>query len=41
VAELIPLRELAINGNGNLMPMERNNREVYDVLAKWLGRIVV
>ena len=40
-AELIRLRDLGINSNGNLMTMETNNREVYDVIAKWLDKNVV
>jgi pimeloyl-ACP methyl ester carboxylesterase len=40
-AELIRLRDLGINGNGNLMPMETNNREVFNVMEKWLDRNVV
>jgi len=40
-AELIRLRDLGINGNGNLMPMETNNREVFNVMEKWLDRNVL
>jgi len=40
-AELIRLRDLGIDGNGNLMPMETNNREVFNVMENWLDRNVV
>jgi pimeloyl-ACP methyl ester carboxylesterase len=40
-AELIRLRDLGINGNGNLMPMETNNREVFNVVEKWFDRNAV
>jgi pimeloyl-ACP methyl ester carboxylesterase len=39
-AELIRLRELGIQGNGNLMPLETNNREVFDVVDRWMDRNV-
>ena len=36
--ELLRLRDHGIYGNGNLMPMERNNHEVFAVLRDWLSR---
>jgi pimeloyl-ACP methyl ester carboxylesterase len=35
--EMLRLRDYGINGNGNLMLMERNNHEVFRVLEDWLG----
>ncbi len=37
-AELVRLRDFGINGNGNLMPLEKNNREVFGVLKIWLDQ---
>jgi len=39
-AELIRLRDLGIEGNGNLMVMEKNNRQVFDLIDGWLTRNV-
>jgi pimeloyl-ACP methyl ester carboxylesterase len=38
--DLLRLRDFGINGNGNLMLMERNNHEVFAVLRDWLDRRV-
>ena len=38
--ELLRLRDYGIFGNGNLMPMEKNNHEVFAVLRDWLSRNV-
>jgi pimeloyl-ACP methyl ester carboxylesterase len=34
--EMLRLRDHGINGNGNLMLMEKNNHEVFTVLREWL-----
>ena len=34
--EMLRLRDAGINGNGNLMLMEKNNREVFAVLRDWM-----
>jgi hypothetical protein len=34
---MLRLRDYGINGNGNLMPMEKNNHEVFSVINRWLG----
>ena len=39
-AELLRLRDLGIEGNGNLMTMEVNNREVFNVVRDWFDRRV-
>ena len=36
--EMLRLREYGINGNGNLMLMEKNNHEVFGVLRSWLDK---
>ena len=36
--EMLRLRDYGITGNGNLMLMEKNNREVFDVLRGWLDK---
>lgn len=36
--EMLRLRDSGITGNGNLMLMEKNNREVFAVLRGWLDR---
>ncbi len=36
--EMLRLRDYGITGNGNLMLMERNNREVFGVMEQWLGK---
>jgi len=36
--ELLRLRDHGINGNGNLMLMEKNNHEVFGVLRGWLDK---
>jgi len=36
--EMLRLRDYGIYGNGNLMPMEKNNHEVFGVLRGWLER---
>jgi len=38
--DLLRLRDYGINGNGNLMLMEKNNHEVFGVLRDWLDRKV-
>jgi pimeloyl-ACP methyl ester carboxylesterase len=38
--EMLRLRDHGINGNGNLMLMEKNNHEVFAVLRDWLDRSV-
>jgi pimeloyl-ACP methyl ester carboxylesterase len=38
--EMLRLRDHGITGNGNLMPMERNNHEVFGVLRDWLDKNV-
>jgi pimeloyl-ACP methyl ester carboxylesterase len=40
-AEMLRLRDYGITGNGNLMLMEKNNREVFGVLRGWLERKVI
>jgi pimeloyl-ACP methyl ester carboxylesterase len=39
-AEMVRLRDYGINGNGNLMLMEKNNHEVFGVMRDWLDRKV-
>jgi pimeloyl-ACP methyl ester carboxylesterase len=36
--EMLRLRDYGITGNGNLMLMEKNNRDVFGVLAGWMER---
>ncbi len=36
--EHLPLAQLGVRGNGHYMMMEKNNREVLQVLLAWLGR---
>ena len=36
--EMLRLRDSGITGNGNLMLMEKNNRDVFGVLRGWLDR---
>ena len=36
--DLLRLRDHGINGNGNLMLMEKNNHEVFAVLRNWMDR---
>jgi pimeloyl-ACP methyl ester carboxylesterase len=38
--EMLRLRDHGINGNGNLMLMEKNNHEVFALLQDWLDRNV-
>ncbi len=38
-AEMLRLRDFGIFGNGNLMPLEKNNHEVFGVIRDWLTRI--
>ena len=38
-AEMLRLRDYGIFGNGNLMPLEKNNHEVFGVIRDWLSRI--
>jgi pimeloyl-ACP methyl ester carboxylesterase len=38
--EMLRLRDHGITGNGNLMLMERNNREVFTLLNGWLERVL-
>jgi hypothetical protein len=40
-AEFVRLRDLGIEGNTNLMLLERNNFEVFGVIRDWLNRNVV
>jgi pimeloyl-ACP methyl ester carboxylesterase len=40
-AEMIRLRDFGIVGNGNLMLMEKNNHEVFEVIRQWLDKKVV
>jgi hypothetical protein len=35
-ATMLRLRDYGINGNGNLMLMEKNNHEIYRVMQDWL-----
>jgi pimeloyl-ACP methyl ester carboxylesterase len=37
-ATMLRLRDYGITGNGNLMLMEKNNREVYRVLQDWIDQ---
>ena len=37
-AEMLRLRDSGIYGNGNLMPLEKNNHEVFGVIHNWLTR---
>ncbi len=37
-AEMVRLRDYGINGNGNLMLMEKNNHEVFAVMRDWLDK---
>ena len=39
--ELLRMRDYGINGNGNLMIMEKNNHEVFALLHGWLDKNVV
>ncbi|HTB16475.1 MAG TPA: alpha/beta fold hydrolase [Bryobacteraceae bacterium] len=39
-AEMVRLRDHGINGNGNLMLLEKNNHEVFGVVRDWLDRKV-
>jgi pimeloyl-ACP methyl ester carboxylesterase len=39
-AEMVRLRDYGINGNGNLMLMEKNNHEVFGVIRDWLDKKV-
>jgi pimeloyl-ACP methyl ester carboxylesterase len=39
-AELVRLRDYGINGNGNLMLLEKNNHEVFAVIRDWLDKKV-
>ncbi len=39
--EMLRLRDHGITGNGNLMPMERNNRDVFRLLEDWLEKKIV
>ena len=36
--DMLRLRDHGITGNGNLMPLEKNNREVFGVLRGWLDK---
>jgi hypothetical protein len=36
--EMLRLRDHGINGNGNLMLMEKNNHEVFMLLNEWLEK---
>jgi pimeloyl-ACP methyl ester carboxylesterase len=38
-AEMLRLRDFGILGNGNLMPLEKNNHEVFGVIRDWLARV--
>jgi hypothetical protein len=37
-AEMVRLRDYGIIGNGNLMLMEKNNHEVFEVIRQWLDK---
>lgn len=37
-AEMLRLRDYGIFGNGNLMLMEKNNHEVFEVIRQWIER---
>jgi len=39
-AEMVRLRDYGIVGNGNLMLLEKNNHEVFEVVRDWLDRKV-
>ncbi|HEX4024639.1 MAG TPA: hypothetical protein VHX52_08045 [Steroidobacteraceae bacterium] len=39
-AELIRLRDVGLPTNTNLMPLEKNNREVFNVIRDWLSKRV-
>jgi pimeloyl-ACP methyl ester carboxylesterase len=39
-AEMVRLRDYGINGNGNLMLLEKNNHEVFGVVRDWLDKKV-
>lgn len=39
-AEMLRLRDYGIYGNGNLMLMERNNHEIFELIHTWLERKV-
>ena len=39
-AEMLRLRDYSILGNGNLMLMEKNNHEVFEVIHEWLEKKV-
>ncbi|MBV8847506.1 MAG: hypothetical protein JO307_32245, partial [Bryobacterales bacterium] len=39
-AEMIRLRDYGIYGNGNLMLMEKNNHEVFEVMRQWIEKQV-
>jgi pimeloyl-ACP methyl ester carboxylesterase len=39
-AEMLRLRDYGILGNGNLMLMEKNNHEVFEVIHQWLEKKV-
>jgi pimeloyl-ACP methyl ester carboxylesterase len=39
-AEMLRLRDYGILGNGNLMLMEKNNHEVFEVIRQWIERKV-
>ena len=36
--EMLRLRDYGVTGNGNLMLLEKNNREVFEVLRGWLDK---
>jgi hypothetical protein len=38
--EMLRLRDYGINGNGNLMLLEKNNHEVFAVIRNWLDKNV-
>jgi pimeloyl-ACP methyl ester carboxylesterase len=38
-AEMLRLRDSGINGNGNLMLLEKNNHEVFSVIRDWLAKV--
>lgn len=39
-AEMVRLRDYGIVGNGNLMLLEKNNHEIFEVVRNWLDRKV-
>jgi hypothetical protein len=36
----VPLKDHGVVGNGNLMLIEKNNKQVFDVIGDWLAKSV-